>query len=92
MFYVVTTIVGDFIEQANQGIFRRRRMENRISKLRDHFIICGYGRVGKEVAIAFSNSKLPLVIIDSSEMAIAEAQNDSYLCLSGSASSDEILK
>jgi len=67
-------------------------MESQISKLKDHFIICGYGRVGKEVAVIFSRKKVPFVVIDSSEVAFTEAKEKGYLCLLGSASSDEALK
>ena len=63
-----------------------------LSKLKDHFIICGYGRVGKEVAVIFSRRKVPFVVIDSSEVAFTEAKEKGYLCLLGSASSDEALK
>ena len=92
MFYIVTAIAGYIVEQGLRGTFWRRRMENQISKLKDHFIICGYGRVGKEVAAIFSRKKVPFVVIDSSEVAFTEAKEKGYLCLLGSASSDEALK
>ncbi len=92
MFYIVTAIAGYIVEQGLRGAFWRRRMENQISKLKDHFIICGYGRVGKEIAAIFSRKKVPFVVIDSSEVAFTEAKEKGYLCLLGSASSDEALK
>jgi len=92
MFYIVTAISGYIVEQGLRGVFWRRRMESQISKLKDHFIICGYGRVGKEVAVIFSRRKVPFVVIDSSEVAFTEAKEKGYLCLLGSASSDEALK
>jgi len=91
-FYILTNVVQNLIEQGVQGIFRRQRMENRISKLKDHFIICGYGRVGKEVAAVFSENKVPFVVIDPSDAAFADATEAGYLFLHGDASSDEVLK
>jgi voltage-gated potassium channel len=91
-FYILTGVVQNVIEQGIQGIFRRQRMENRISKLKDHFIICGYGRVGKEVAAILSQSKVPFVVIDPSDAAFADATQAGYLFLQGDASSDEVLK
>ena len=67
-------------------------MENRISKIKDHFVICGYGRVGKEVAAVFSENKVPFVVIDPSDAASADATEAGYLFLQGDASSDEVLK
>ena len=91
-FYILTNVVQNLIEQGVQGIFRRQRMENRISKLKDHFIICGYGRVGKEVAAVFSENKVPFVVIDPSDAAFADATEAGYLFLHGDASSDDVLK
>ena len=47
---VVQTIVE---EEALKGFVRRRRMKTRLARLHDHFILCGFGRVGKETALAF---------------------------------------
>jgi len=91
-FYILTGVVQNLIEQGSQGIFRRRSMENRISKIKDHFVICGYGRVGKEVAAVFSENKVPFVVIDPSDAASADATEAGYLFLQGDASSDEVLK
>lgn len=92
LFYTATAIVEYFIEQGIEGIMWRRRMKNQIARLKNHFIICGYGRVGKEVAAAFSRSKSSFVIIDPNEAACAEAKQQGYLYLLGSGSSDEVLK
>ena len=92
MFYTLTAIVGYFVEQGADGIIWRQRMKNQIDKLKGHFIICGYGRVGTEVAAAFSKSKTPFIIKDINETALAEARERGYLCLLGSASSDEVLR
>ena len=91
-FYILTGVVQNLIEQGVQGIFRRQRVENRISKLKDHFIICGYGRVGKEVAAVFFENKVPFVVIDPSDAASADATDAGCLFLRGDACSDEVLK
>jgi voltage-gated potassium channel len=91
-FYILTSVVQNVIEQGVQGVFRRQSMENRISRLKDHFIICGYGRVGKEVAAVFSENKVPFVVIDPSDAASADAAAAGYLFLQGDACSDEVLK
>jgi len=92
IFYTATSIIEYFIEQGLRGIFWRRRMEKQISKLKNHFIVCGYGRVGKEVAVEFARRKVPFVIIDPGEAAFTKAKEEGYLCIPGSASSDETLE
>lgn len=49
---------------------RRRRMQKRIAGLKDHFIVCAYGRVGRAVAREFESENVPFVVLDSkSELA-----------------------
>lgn len=67
-------------------------MKRRIARLKNHFILCGYGRVGQEIAQVFREEGIPFVIIDNNEEALAKAEEDGYLYLHADASSDEVLK
>jgi voltage-gated potassium channel len=67
-------------------------MKNRIAKLKEHFIICGYGRVGQEIAGVFVEEKVPFVIIDKDPDSIADVEKDGLLYLLADATSDEALK
>lgn len=90
--YILTTLMG-YILEGHFGItMGRRRMKTKIAKLKGHFILCGYGRVGQEIAQAFSEEeKTPFVIIDNDEQCIAKAEKAGYLCLHADATSDETL-
>jgi len=66
-------------------------MRDRIAKLKDHFIVCGYGRVGHEISQTFKNEGVPFVVIDQDEQAIAKAAEDGVLCFVGNATTDETL-
>jgi voltage-gated potassium channel len=67
---------------------RRLRM---IDQLRDHFIICGYGRVGRRAAEEFEVSGQPYVVLDFNPDAIAVAKERGVLFLEGRGSEDEDL-
>jgi voltage-gated potassium channel len=90
--YTLTTVVGYFVEGQFGSTLGRRQMKNRIARLKDHFIICGYGRVGQEVARAFTGDGMPFVVIDSSQERIAQAEKDGYPYLLANATEDEVLK
>jgi voltage-gated potassium channel len=90
--YVLTTLMGYILEGQFGITMGRRRMKNRIAKLKDHFILCGYGRVGQEIAKVFSEDGAPFVIIANNEEHIAKAEKDGYLYIFGDATSDEVLK
>ena len=60
---IVETISGGVVS----GALAERRRERTIERLRDHFIICGYGRVGRRVADEFRASDVPFLVLDPGE-------------------------
>jgi voltage-gated potassium channel len=90
--YVLTTLMGYIIEGQFGITMGRRRMKTKIAKLKRHFILCGYGRVGEEIALAFSEEGVPFVIVDNNEQRVARAESEGYLCLLADATSDDVLK
>jgi voltage-gated potassium channel len=63
-----------------------------IENLRDHFIICGYGRVGRRVAEEFRAANVAYVVLDYSDEAIAAAKEHGDLLIEGNATEDEDLQ
>lgn len=91
MFYSVGSFAQYLIEGQLANILGGRRMKQDISRLKDHVIICGYGQVGREVALTLSEEKIPFVVVDNNEESIKRATEDGHFCLRGNASTDEIL-
>jgi voltage-gated potassium channel len=85
---IVEAIAGGVVS----GALAERRRERTIEQLRDHFIICGYGRVGRRVADEFRASKVPYVVLDIHEDAVAAAREDGAIFLEGDATRDENLR
>jgi len=71
---------------------RRRLMENKIAALRNHYIICGYGRVGLQIAEEFATARLPFVVIDEKESNVGNCIERGYLAQQGDATSDDVLR
>jgi len=88
-------VLGAFIEYLIEGKFRttlgRRQMKAKIAKLKDHFILCGYGRVGEDIARSFSEEGIPFIVVDSRPDIIAKAEEAGCLSLLGDATSDKVL-
>lgn len=91
LFYAVGSFAQYFMEGQLANILGGRRMKQDISRLKDHIIVCGYGQVGKEVAITLSEEKMPFVVIDNMEEAVKRATEDGHLSLRGNATADEVL-
>jgi voltage-gated potassium channel len=73
------------------GYQRKKRMDKEIAALRGHFIICGFGRVGHEVAQAFRSSGLRFVVIDTKALTLEELEPSRIPAIIGDATSDETL-
>lgn len=67
-------------------------MKEKISRLKGHVILCGYGQVGREVARVFESEGTPFVVVELDQEALDKATDAGYLCIPGNATSDEVLK
>ena len=90
--YTFTKIAETVYEGTVNKIWRRRRMEKAIQKLKDHYIICGHGRLGNIVRERLKEENLPHVVIDSSEEGLAELrEKKDCLYIDGDATNEEVL-
>jgi voltage-gated potassium channel len=78
------------LEGELQEVFGRQRLEKRLKDLKDHYIICGYGRMGKIIARELRHEKLLFVVIEKNGTILDE--KDDTLVLQGDATKDELLK
>lgn len=87
---------GVFAETLADNAFgryrRERQLQRELNQLRDHFIICGYGRIGTQVVAEFEDHKVYYVVIDQTEEALERIRAEGRLHIEGDASKEEILK
>src|SRR3712207_3902453 len=88
LFYAAVSSVELVVEGTIRGYFGRRRMQAAIGRLRDHYIVCGYGRVCRQVAAEFARDGVPFVVIDQDPEVAEECTAEGYLVLLGDASDD----
>ena len=74
------------------GALAERRRERTLERMHDHFIICGYGRVGRRVAEEFRDSDVSYVVLDFREDALAAAKSHGDLLIEGNGTEDEDLE
>lgn len=90
--YATTSLVALAVEGTVRGYFRRRRMDREVSRLNDHYIVCGYGRVGSQVAREFAEDGVQFVVVEEEQEMADECLEDGFLAISGQASDDEVLE
>ncbi len=90
--YTLSSGLQYMLEGRLSGELLRRRTRRMVNALRDHVIVCGYGRVGREVARQLHRQGVPFVIVDRETERVALAQGDGWLALCADAAKDEGLQ
>ena len=92
--YAITTITTFVIEGEFRNMFNRYQVSQKVTKLKNHIIICGLGRNGREAAIELLNQKQEFVVIDQNEEVIREFNTEIHeiLAIRGDATHEEVLE
>jgi len=89
--YLVGTFTQFLVEGKIQDLWGKRKMQKIIDTLEDHFIVCGYGRIGSVVVREIVNDGLPVVVIENNPQYVESLKNQQILVIEGDATEDEIL-
>lgn len=89
--YSLSQIASAFIEGELRKILGRRKMQRQLTKLQDHYIICGYGRIGETITKELVESRIPLVVIEQDEEVIQKLEDSGFLYLAMDATLEETL-
>ena len=89
--YSLSQIATIFIEGELRKILGRKKMERQLTKLQDHFILCGYGRIGETIAKELLHNNLPLVVIEQDEEIIEQLDASGIIYLAMDATREEAL-
>lgn len=88
--------VGGFAQLVIDGELRRvlgvRRMNKEIDRLTSHVVICGFGRMGRQLAQSLAGRGKPLVVIDQAASRVAQAREYGCLAIEGNATEEATLK
>lgn len=92
VFYTLGIGAKIIVEGELQEVYGRRRLEKKLKDLRGHYIVCGYGRMGKIVARELKHEKLKFVIMEKNEVLLDSDEKNETLIIQGDATSDDLLK
>ena len=90
--YIATILVEGIARGVFTGAIAERRRRRTIERVRDHYIICGYGRVGRRIAAEFREEGVQFVVLDFSAEALEHAREANVLFVDGSGTEDEDLR
>jgi voltage-gated potassium channel len=93
VFFFIITIIAEYIIAGHLvGAIGRRKMKQKIGAYKDHYILCGFGRVGAQVAMSLEQEGVPIVVIDNDPESIKRCEQRGYAYIEGDASDDTVLR
>ncbi len=89
-------VIGGVAQMLAEGEVKRmlgiRNRTKEIDQLRDHTIVCGYGRVGQMLAVELRNAGEAMVVLETSHERVDQSNEDGFLAMYGDASDEQILR
>lgn len=89
--YTISMLVRAFIEGEMLKIFGRRKVQKQITELKDHYIVCGFGRIGRIICNELAADKVNFVVIEQDPSIIETIESKNYLFLEMDATCEEAL-
>ena len=89
--YTFSFVMARVVEGDLQQRWKTRRRERMIDELTQHFIICGFGRIGRIIAGELARQQIPFVVIEREGERVREALETGYLAVEADASSEQVL-
>ena len=91
MFFAIGAMTQAVLEMELPELFGRRRVKRMIEKLEDHYIVCGFGRVGRAAASELQRAGVPFVLVDRSPERVERALSAGMVALNADSTRDETL-
>lgn len=89
--YAISSSAQIILEGHLNHYFGRKRMSKLISKLSNHYIICGYGRIGSYICDELNMLNFPFIIIEGDKDKISQVIENDYIYIEGDATTDDVL-
>ena len=90
--YVGSILVAFFIDGDLRRLLGQRQLEKKISQLRDHIVVCGFGRMGRALCQRLTEKDVPFVLIENDPQRTVVADGLGYLYVAGDAMSERVLE
>ena len=90
-FFTLTNVAIFFVSGEWMKHWEQQRNQRMLRKLNNHFIVCGYGRLGSHVAEEFRLKSIPFVVIDNTIDQVLRARDEDFLAIKGNAADESVL-
>lgn len=92
MAYTFAMVMDNFMEGRIRNILGRGKLKRQIAKMKDHYIICGCGKIGYLVCRELAAENVNFVVIDHDRDVIQKVEEEGFVYINGSATEDKTLR
>jgi voltage-gated potassium channel len=92
LLYIVTSLARVVVEGEIHEALGRRKLLKQVKSLRNHYIICGFGRIGEIIARQLKQAGVPLVVVDNNPESLSRLEELGYYFVAGDATREEVLE
>ncbi len=89
--YFISGLVRVVVEGEIHKALGKRKLQMHIKKLQDHYIICGFGRIGEIITRQLQERHIPFVVIENDPEQLLELEGSGYYFVAGDATREEVL-
>lgn len=89
--WLFTIVIEALVSEQTRRVLGQKRMNRVIDSLNKHYIVCGYGRIGHEISLGYTQTKIPHLVIERDPERIAELREANIPCVEGDAADDAVL-
>src|SRR5579884_170311 len=90
--FAIGSMTQTIIELELQDRYGKRRRKRLISQLHNHFIVCGFGRVGRNASYELQRANVPFLVVDRNEQRVERAMQANMLAVVADATNDDDLR
>jgi len=89
--YALGSVMRPIIEGEMRKVLGRRKVEKEMKNIRDHYVVCGFGRMGSYICRELKEKKKLFVVIEKDEQSLLKLEREGHLYLLGDATEDDML-
>ena len=89
--WLFTTVIETLTSEQTRRVLAQKRTNRVIHSLNNHYIVCGYGRIGRQISDGYTQNKIPFLVIERDPDRIGELRDAGIPCVEGDAADDAVL-
>jgi voltage-gated potassium channel len=89
--YVFGNVTEAVVEGGFSKAYRRIRMDKKLAKIKDHYVVCGFGRIGKVICQSLQDDHREFVVVENNPEEVKAIEAQHFLVIEGEAADDEVL-